>query len=177
MTSIRLATALDSDDIFEVHSQAFPETEAHAVATLAIRLLHEKTVPGTFALVAEMDGHVVGHVAFSPVTLDASRKWNGWILAPLGVRPEYQKRRVGSELVERGMERLSNDGGNLLFVYGDPGYYGRFGFNAETAAGFRPPYELQYPFGWQAVSLGGGGLAGCTGKISCVTSLSDPALW
>jgi len=92
------------------------------------------------------------------MTIDASRNWNGWIPAPSGVSPEHQKRRIGSKLVERGMERLSKERGHRLLVSGDPGYCGRLGFNAGSAAGYRPPYELQYPAGWQAVYLGGADL-------------------
>ena len=44
-------------------------------------------------------------------------------------------------------------GVNVVFVYGDPKYYGKFGFSAEVASAYSPPYELQYPFGWQAVAL------------------------
>ena len=66
---------------------------------------------------------------------------------------------------------------NLLFVYGDPKYYGKFGFKADTASRYTPPYKLQYPFGWQAITLNEVGFAESNAKISCVATLCDPELW
>jgi GNAT superfamily N-acetyltransferase len=73
-------------------------------------------------LVAETEGIVVGHVAFSPVTIDNNENFQGYILAPLGVKPDYQNRRIGSKLIESGMQQLSRMGVDILFVYGDPKY-------------------------------------------------------
>jgi putative acetyltransferase len=177
MTQIRDATNLDMENIREVHLRAFSEGEGQIVATLAVNLLSEETIPETIALVAEINGAVVGHIALSPVTVENNEKWKGYILAPLGVKPEFQRRRIGSALIERGMERLSESGVIVLFVYGDPKYYGKFGFKADTASRYLPPYELQYPFAWQAIPLNDGDSSESTLNVSCVASLRDPALW
>jgi len=177
MTLIREATNLDRDNIREVHMHAFDKDEAKSVATLASNLLDEETSPKTMTKVAEIAGTVVGHIAFSPVTFNSSKKLKGYILAPLGVIPEYQKRRIGSKLVEDGIKLLSREGVNVLLVYGDPKYYNKFGFNEETAARYSPPYKLQYPFGWLALALDEKGSAELTVKVSCVSSLCDPTLW
>ncbi len=177
MTSIREATNLDRDNICEIHMLSFDKSEAKNVATLASNLLDEKTSPETLTKVAEIDGAVVGHIAFSPVTFDSSKDLKGYILAPLGVKPEYQKRGIGSKLIENGIELLTRKGVNVLFVYGDPKFYGKFRFKVETAARYLPPYKLQYPFGWLALTLNEEGSAEHTVKISCVASLCDPALW
>ena len=142
-----------------------------------MNLLYEETNPGTISLVAEVDGAVVGHIAFSPVTINNNKSWVGYILAPLGVKPEYQKRLIGSKLIESGMGRLSKMGVNVVFVYGDPEYYGRFGFNPDVASRYSPPYELQYPFGWQAIALNEADFTDSAVKISCVAPLCDPDLW
>lgn len=89
MTRIRVATNQDRENIRAVHLRAFPEGEKQIVSTLAINLLSETNNPETFALVAETHGTVVGHIAFTPVTVDNNEKWKGYILAPLGVKPEY----------------------------------------------------------------------------------------
>jgi putative acetyltransferase len=177
MTRIRVATNLDRDDVREIHMCAFPEGEKQIVSTLAVNLLSEETSPKTISLVAETNDAVVGHIAFSPVSVNNNKSWEGYILAPLGVKPEYQKRQIGSKLIESGMERLSKLGVNVLFVYGDPKFYGKFGFNADLASGYSPPYELQYPFGWQAIILNQGVFTESTVKISCVDPLNDAELW
>ncbi len=175
--SIRLATNLDREDIRGVYLRAFPEGENQLVATLAANLLSEETDPETIALVAEISGDVVGHIAFSPVMADTNNNWLGYILAPLCVIPEHHKVGIGSELVESGIELISKKMADVVFVYGDPKYYGKFGFSAEAATQFMPPYELKYPFGWQARVLHEGGSDDQARKLSCVLSLRDPALW
>jgi putative acetyltransferase len=176
-TRIRVATSLDREDIRGVHLRAFPEDENQLVATLAANLLNEETDPETIALVAEIGGDVVGHIAFSPVMADTNKNWLGYILAPLGVIPEHHKVGIGSKLIESGIELLSKKIASVLFVYGDPKYYGKFGFSAEAATQFIPPYELKYPFGWQARVLHEGDSDDRPVKLSCVQSLRDPALW
>ena len=174
---IRIATSDDADEIRGIHLSAFPESESEIISKLAVNLLSEETTPPTVSLVAEADGVAVGHVAFSPVAIHSIEDFQGYILAPLAVRPDYQKRGIGSRLVESGMRRLSELAAGILFVYGDPRYYGRFGFSVEAAGGHVPPYALRYRFGWQGIVLRDCGAQGAPTKITCVTSLSDPVLW
>jgi putative acetyltransferase len=174
---IRTATSLDRDDVRGIYLSAFPEGEREIVSRLAVHLLSEETTPQTISLVAESEGAVVGHVAFSPVTIDNNERLQGYILAPLGVKPDYQRRRLGSKLIESGIKQLLVMGVNILFVYGEPKYYGRFGFSADAADRYTPPYRLQYPFGWQAIVLNECIIEKSPIKIACVTSLCDPQLW
>jgi putative acetyltransferase len=175
--NIRVATNQDRDDILKIHLCAFPESESEIVSKLAINLLSENTMPQTISLVAETESAIVGHVAFSPVTIDNNMNFNGYILAPLGVKPDYQKRRIGSNLIESGLQQLSVMGVNVVFVYGDPKYYSRFGFSTDVAQQYTTPYKLQYPFGWQAIVLNECDIEKSPVAITCVTSLCDPQLW
>lgn len=175
--NIRTATSRDSHAIRSVHLDAFPKGEGEAVAQLAADLLEDDTTPETLSLVAERDGVIVGHVAFSPVFVAGNDEFNGYILAPLGVSSVLQKGGVGRALVEHGMRRLAALSANAVFVYGDPDYYGRFGFSAEAARGYSAPFPLQYPLGWQARILDDSDPNRSSATITCVESLSDPGLW
>ena len=174
---IRLATSLDRDDIRSVHLAAFAEDEREIVSEIAVNLLEEESTPQTISLVAETEGIVVGHVAFSPVTINSNESVQGYILAPLAVKPDYQKRRIGSKLIESGIQQLSGMEVDILFVYGDPGYYSRFGFSVDAAECYIPPYKLQYPFGWQGIALDGFSMGKTAINITCVASLCYPELW
>ncbi len=174
---IRIATRLDRDDIHSVHWSAFAEGEREVVSKLAVNLLSEETHPKIVSLVAESEGIVVGHVAFSPVTVDNDENFRGYILAPLGVKLDYQKRCIGSKLIENGMQQLSRMGIDIIFVYGDPKYYSKFGFSVDAAESYIPPYKLQYPFGWQAIFLNEWSIGEASIQIGCVTSLCNPVLW
>ena len=79
----------------------------------------------SISLVAEIEKQVVGHIAFSPVTIsDGSKNWNG--LGPISVMPEYQKQGIGKTLVNEGLSLLKAQGGKGCALVDDPGYYQRF---------------------------------------------------
>jgi putative acetyltransferase len=81
----------------------------------------------TVSLVAELNGRVVGHVAFSPVTIsDGSLNWYG--LGPVSVLPEYQRKGIGISLIQEGLSRLRGLGAQGCCLVGDPKYYRRLGF-------------------------------------------------
>ncbi len=84
----------------------------------------------TISLVAVKEDELIGHVAFSLVTINGARgKWFG--LGPVSVSPERQSAGVGSALIRMGLERLRATGAAGCVVLGDPAYYGRFGFERD----------------------------------------------
>lgn len=81
----------------------------------------------TVSVVALRDGELVGHVAFSPVTLTPmTSRWFG--LAPLSVLPQQRHRGLGAALVMRGLSQLRMLKAHGCVVYGCAAYYRRFGF-------------------------------------------------
>lgn len=81
----------------------------------------------TVSLVAEVDGKVVGHIAFSPVTISSgSHNWYG--LGPVSVLPECQNQGIGKSLIRKGLSLLKALGAKGCVLVGDPKYYERFGF-------------------------------------------------
>ena len=81
----------------------------------------------TLSLVADIDGKVAGHIAFSPVTIsDGSPDWYG--IGPVSVRPELQRQGIGKALMREGLSLLKARGGQGCALAGDPDYYKRFGF-------------------------------------------------
>lgn len=174
---IRTAKSLDRDEILKIYLCTFPEDEKDIVSKLAIDLLYESTTPQTISFVAVNDNAVVGHVAFSPVKIDNDNNLQGYILAPLAVIPDYQKYKIGTRLIETGIQTLSKMDVNILFVYGDPEYYGRFGFSTDYAEKFIPQHKLQYPSGWQAIILNEFPNKNAYHNLVCVASLSAPKLW
>ena len=103
----------------------------------------------TISLVAETEGKVVGHIAFSPVAIsDGSPDWYG--LGPISVLPELQKQGIGKALMREGLSLLRSLGAKGCVLVGDPGYYERFGFRSPTdmvVDGVPQQYFLALPFG------------------------------
>ncbi len=86
----------------------------------------------TLSLVAQDDGDLVGHVAFSAVQIDGKNlNWFG--LGPLSVRPAFQNRGIGSALMRHGIAMMRDQGAGGIVLLGDPQYYTRFGFRPESA--------------------------------------------
>ena len=82
----------------------------------------------TTSLDAEVDGRVVGHIAFSPVAIsDRTRHWYG--LGPVSVLPEYQRQGIGKALIEEGLARLKGLDAQGCCLVGHPDYYRKFGFS------------------------------------------------
>jgi putative acetyltransferase len=101
--------------------------------------------PATLSLVAEEAGEVVGHVMFSRCLLDAPpRLVEVQTLSPLAVTPQWQRRGIGSALIEAGLRELDALGVPLVFLEGDPAYYSRAGFTAAGDHDFRKP-SLRIP--------------------------------
>src|SRR6056300_323038 len=174
---IRLAQETDLDSILKVIETAFSDEENKVIKHLAQELSREVTSPSIKSLVAEVDNQIIGYVSFSPIFLKSDSSISGYILAPLAVSPEHQKQGIGSNLIKSGIDMLTKDGADVLLVYGDPNYYGRFGFNEEIGRIFIPPYSLDYPFGWTGMMLSGTAIPEQTIQFECVSSLSNPDLW
>ena len=124
---IRNETPYDIDAITEVTIAAFntlpisQHTEQFVIE--ALRAAKALTV----SLVAEVDDRVIGHIAFSPVTLsDGTPNWYG--LGPVSVLPEYQQRGIGKALIEEGLSRLKDLKAQGCCLVGHPEYYKQFGF-------------------------------------------------
>ena len=175
--NIRLAQEADLDSILKVIETAFSDEENKVIMNLVQELSRETSSPSIKSLVADLDDQVIGYVSYIPIFLKSDSNISGYILAPLAVYPEQQKQGVGSNLIKFGIDMLTQDGIEVLLVYGDPAYYGRFGFKEEIGRWFVPPYTLQYPFGWTGMMLNDTPVPEQPIQFECVSALSKPDLW
>jgi putative acetyltransferase len=132
--AIRRAEPGDAAAIRAVHASAFPTVgQADLVEAL------ERAGDAILSLVAAREGDVVGHILLSRMAVSGEgRIWRALGLGPVAVRPPAQRQGVGSALVAAALEQAAAE--ELVFVLGDPAFYGRFGFSAECAAPFASPY-------------------------------------
>lgn len=134
----------DIAGIRSVVGAAFP-TDAESRLVDALREAGELTL----SLVAVDTGRIVGHVAFSPVTLDGAVIGLG--LAPVAVEASARRRGIASRLIRVGLDRCQPPDCRFLVVLGDPAFYTRFGFRAASHWGFRDEYGGGEAF--QAIDL------------------------
>jgi len=105
---------------------------------------------GDLCLVAEIEGEVVGHVFYSRARLASGDEVLA--LAPMAVLPSFQRRGVGSRLVEESLRRARETDFPLVVVLGHPEYYPRFGFEPAGALGVDAPWPVP-PEAWMLLRL------------------------
>ena len=144
---IRPATETDAAAIRKVHEAAFPTAaEADLVEQLG------RDGEAVVSLVAVDEGNVVGHILLSRMRVEADGiPVRGLGLAPVAVLPDRQHSGIGSTMIREAIAAARADGAAMIFVLGEPEYYGRFGFESAAAAPFRSPYAGPY---FQALTIG-----------------------
>ena len=156
---IRQESESDAPAIWRVHEQAFNEEDEAKVVEM---LRASDSI--VLSLVAVTGGQVVGHVLFSPVTVESSPADSRWVaLGPIGVLPDHQGRGIGSRLVREGLAQCQLQGCDGVVLLGDPGYYGRFGFVPASDYGLTDPYGGGPAF--QVIELRQGAIEQITGAV------------
>ncbi|MCC5640563.1 N-acetyltransferase [Nostoc sp. CHAB 5844] len=139
MVNIRCETLSDYPAIAEVNRLAF-EQENEAKLIDKIRC-SERYIP-ELSLVAEIGNVVVGHILFSYIDLVNEEKLQVIGLAPLAVRPQFQRQGIGSALVQAGLKIADDKGEVLVIVLGHPHFYTRFGFQPSIVYGIESPFPV-----------------------------------
>ena len=124
---IRSERDADASAIAEVTAAAFETLEiSNQTEQFIIEALRAAGAL-KLSLVAELDGRIIGHIAFSPVSIsDGTQNWYG--LGPVSVLPELQRQGVGKALIREGLSRLKDMGAGGCCLVGHPEYYIKFGF-------------------------------------------------
>jgi putative acetyltransferase len=123
--------------VYDINVSAFPtETEAKLVDAL------RKSASEYISQVAVEGQNVVGHIMFTPVTLEPFEDLRLMGLAPMAVSPSLQRGGIGSELVKTGLLRCTESDVGAVAVLGHPQYYPRFGFRPASQWGIKSEYEV-----------------------------------
>ncbi|MBE9159251.1 N-acetyltransferase [Nodosilinea sp. LEGE 06152] len=166
--TIRLEQPEDQAAVYQVNAIAFGrDHEAELVARL-------RGLPQTLSLVAVEGDAIVGHIFFSPVTLegvDADRQlFLG--LGPIAVLPDHQRQGIGTQLTLQGVEQCRQRGAKSVVVLGNPQFYIRFGFIPAAEKGLRCEYRV--PEGaFQVLELAPGALEHCWGLVQYRPEFAD----
>jgi putative acetyltransferase len=156
--TIRTETAQDIPAIHALIQTAFGQPgEANLVDNL------RTSGALTLSVVAELDDRIVGHIAFSPLTI-AGRQL-ALALAPMAVAPDHQRRGIGSALIEWALKECRRLGHKVIIVVGHAEYYPRFGFIPAAQFGIECPFEVS-PDAFMVLELSPGAAKECRGMIS-----------
>ena len=156
--SIRFEDPRDAAEIRETNEQAFGAPfEAQLVDAL-------RGSPDSISLVATNDDRVIGHILFTPITIDPPAAIRVAGLAPMAVRPSFQRQGIASQLVRAGLEECRQRGYAAVIFVGHAEYYPRFGFVPAHTKGL----ECEFPVpqeAFMALELRAGALTGISGVV------------
>jgi putative acetyltransferase len=178
---VREAGDADTPAVEAVVDAAFGEHGA-AINDVMARLRSVEDV--ALELVAVDGDALVGYVALSRAWLDARQRLvDVLVLSPLAVVPEHQGRGIGSRLLDAVPDAASRLGAPLVFLEGDPRFYGGRGWRAASAHGLERP-SLRIPEPACQVLLLAGHEPWMTGRLVYpdvwwrldLVGLRDPAL-
>jgi putative acetyltransferase len=163
--AIRPEYPTDTDTVAGVVETAF-QTEGPVVARLVEDLRRSLATEPGCSLVAVVAGELVGHVMTTRSLLDApDRLVDVQVLSPLAVAPARQGQGIGAALIAAATVAASSLGAPLLFLEGDPSYYGRHGFVPAGTMGFRRPSLRIPPPAFQVRPLSGYDSSWMTGTL------------
>jgi len=168
LVTIRHETASDREAVFRVVEAAFGEDPSRRSASRGLRvapLVDQLRDNGhcLLSLVAEDEGRVVGHIMFSPMTIETEGEtWDAVCLSPLAVEPSRQRQGIGGLLIEEGLKELRAAGHRAVILLGHPEYYPRFGFRPGRDFGLHYQDDRD---AFMAVELYPGALDGVSGDV------------
>ncbi|MCL1471903.1 GNAT family N-acetyltransferase [Argonema antarcticum] len=140
MLTFSSETNNDIAKIREVVADAFGQTnEAQLIETIR----NSPNFLPELSIVAKEDENVLGHILFSPITIEAQGQISGAIaLAPVAVTPARQRQAIGTQLVQVGLSKCRDLGHSIVVVLGHPQYYRRFGFQTASNFGVQAPFPV-----------------------------------
>ena len=127
----------DWPSVKAVNSAAF-ETSAEATLVDSLRARADPTI----SLVAELNNSIVGHILFNPVKISEHPDIDLMALAPMAVDPQWQRRGIGSRLINAGLASCRDLGCGAVVVLGHPQYYTRFGFRSSKEFGIESEFNV-----------------------------------
>ncbi|MCK5566487.1 MAG: N-acetyltransferase [Actinomycetia bacterium] len=166
---IRKEEEKDYKNIYEVNRLAFEqENESKLIEKIRVG---SNFIPD-LSLVADINNRIVGHILFSKIKIIGNSIFETLALAPMAVLPELQKRGIGSNLINRGMEKAKELGFDSIIVLGHKDYYPRFGFKRASKWNIKCCFEVPDEV-FMAVELINGALKGKEGTIEYPDEFMD----
>lgn len=131
----------DYNAVYEINSKAFGQDNESKLVDLL--RMSDAFVP-ELSLVAAVDNKLVGHILFTKIKIIADNKneFESLALAPMAVKPEFQKKGIGGQLIRRGLEIATKLNFQSVIVLGHKDYYPRFGFVATDKWKIKAPFDV-----------------------------------
>lgn len=166
-------------EIVNLYTDTFTDSEGEAegkvIGDLVAELLATADSQQLYCLIAKDNDKIVGAIIFSKLIV--KHAISAYILSPVAVSTNVQKKGIGQQLINYGIDMLKSNGVELLFTYGDPNYYHKVGFKQITEQQIKAPQPLSFPHGWLCQSLTSDTIPTISGTSYCTKALNKPEYW
>jgi putative acetyltransferase len=160
---IRNETPADFAEVERLTREAFwnlqvPGCEEHYLAH--IMRAHADFIP-ELDFVAEVDGQLVGNIMYtrSCVIDESERKIETKTFGPISVLPEFQRKGIGTALINHTRDLLIQQGCPAVIIYGAAHNYCKHGFKPSRDFNISTP-EGKFPYGMLVLELKEGVFSG-----------------
>lgn len=160
MTTFRVEQIGDEAAIRVLNEQAFGQSnEANLVDALRER------GAAVLSMVAADNDQVVAHVLFTEaIVAEADSQFKALGVGPMAVLPSHQRKGIGSQLLERALDKCRELDYDAVVVIGHPEFYPRFGFVPARLKGIRCEFDVPDE-AFMVLELRKDALAGRTGVV------------
>lgn len=163
---IRKEKISDYQLVFELIKKAFKDVELsdHQEQFLVERLRRSNDFIPNLSLVAELEGRIVGHIILSRISIKGNQLFPALALAPVSVLPDYQRKGIGSALINKAHIIAKQLGHKLIVLVGHEDYYPRFGYEQAHKHDITFPFPVPQHNGF-VLGLTNGALDGVNGQV------------
>lgn len=142
----------------------YDERHAKLYGDFAIDLMND----GSFSIIYNN----VAHACYTPIVIDQAPHLKCYVLAPVSVLPEHQRKGIASKLMDIAEKELQPD---AVFVAGEKHHYAKR-YNTPHKIGL--PVKSEMPLDhWFAKAITKGCLEGIESKTSIIGPFSNPIQW
>jgi putative acetyltransferase len=161
---IRQESKDDFSEVFEVNKLAFGQDNE---ANLVELLRKSNAFIPELSLVATLDNKIVGHILFTKIHIvnDYKSIMESLALAPMAVRPAFQNKGIGGQLIRQGLEKAKELQYQSVIVLGHKDYYPRFGFEPAMNWNIKCPFNISEKGDFMGIELTANGLKNANGLV------------
>lgn len=164
-----------SNFFYDVFFQSEGKQEGLTLQELTLQLTDQIQDPSILGIKAHSNSEILGSLFLTQLQFQEGIQ--AYLLAPVGVHPNHQGKKIGTQLIEHAIQYLKSQDTPFLMTYGDPKYYSRFGFQGVSEQVLPPPFPLSQPEGWMYRGIKLNRVPVITGKALCVEPFNQRNLW
>ena len=164
-----------SNFFYDVFFQSEGKQEGLTLQELTLQLTDQIQNPSILGIKAHSNNEILGGLFLTQLQFQEGIQ--AYLLAPVGVHPNHQGKKIGTQLIKYAVQYIKSQETPFLMTYGDPKYYSRFGFQWVSTQTVPAPHPLSQPEGWLYKGILAKSVVELQGSVLCVEPFNQKDLW